>query len=71
MLVFQSAASVASCGPPFYLSDADVRMLDVGDVEIVHTDMEKSHANTKAAVSKIPVTQADGIWSFRLINRGQ
>ena len=36
-----------------YLQADDVTMLDVGDVDIVHTDMEKSHANTKLAVEKI------------------
>ncbi|WP_211826265.1 agmatinase [Kistimonas asteriae] len=36
-----------------YLTQEDVRMVDVGDADIVHTDMNKSHANTKAAVKKI------------------
>jgi len=36
-----------------YLTPAEVRIVDVGDVDIVHTDMQKSHANTFAAVSKI------------------
>ena len=36
-----------------YLLESEVRMVDVGDADIVHTDMEKSHANTEAAVRKI------------------
>ncbi len=36
-----------------YLTQEEVRMVDVGDADIVHTDMNKSHANTKAAVKKI------------------
>ena len=36
-----------------YLTPAQVRMVDVGDADIVHTDMQQSHANTHAAVRKI------------------
>ena len=36
-----------------YLEKDQVRIVDVGDADIVHTDMEKSHRNTFAAVSKI------------------
>ena len=36
-----------------YLSEDQVRIVDVGDADIVHTDMEKSHRNTYAAVRKI------------------
>ncbi len=36
-----------------YLTPEQVRIVDVGDVDIVHTDMQKSHANTFVAVSKI------------------
>ena len=36
-----------------YLTAEEVRMVDVGDADIVHTDMEKSHANTEAAVRRI------------------
>jgi agmatinase len=36
-----------------YLTREQVRMVDVGDADIVHTDMAKSHANTEAAVRKI------------------
>ncbi|MBP0580539.1 agmatinase [Labrys sp. LIt4] len=32
---------------------ASVRMIDIGDADIVHTDTQKSHANIKAAVSAI------------------
>ena len=36
-----------------YLTRDEVRIVDVGDADIVHTDMEKSHANTEAAVRRI------------------
>ena len=36
-----------------YLTPEQVRMVDVGDADIVHTDMEKSHANTEYAVRQI------------------
>ena len=36
-----------------YLSQDQCRIIDVGDVDIVHTNMEQSHRNTYAAVSKI------------------
>ncbi len=36
-----------------YLTEEQVRIVDVGDADIVHTDMEQSHANTRAAVEKI------------------
>lgn len=36
-----------------YLTTDQVRMADVGDADIIHTDMEQSHANTEAAVRKI------------------
>ena len=36
-----------------YLTAEEVRMVDVGDADIVHTDMESSHANTEEAVRRI------------------
>jgi agmatinase len=36
-----------------YLTRDQVRMVDVGDADIVHTDMAKSHANTELAVRTI------------------
>ncbi len=36
-----------------YLTQDDVRMVDIGDADIIHTDMEASHANTELAVRKI------------------
>ena len=36
-----------------YLSEAEVRIVDAGDADIVHTDMEQSHANTEEAVRRI------------------
>lgn len=36
-----------------YLSPEQCRIVDVGDADIVHTDMTKSHRNTRAAVAKI------------------
>lgn len=36
-----------------YLTADDVRMVDVGDADIVHTDMATSNANTEFAVGKI------------------
>src|SRR5687768_10834672 len=36
-----------------YLPMDKVRIVDVGDVDIVHTDTVKSHANTELAVRKI------------------
>jgi agmatinase len=36
-----------------YLPAGEVRIVDLGDADIVHTDMNKSHANTEWAVRKI------------------
>jgi agmatinase len=36
-----------------YLTRDQVRMVDVGDADIVHTDMVKSHANAEFAIRKI------------------
>ena len=36
-----------------YLTEDQVRIVDVGDADIVHTDMRQSHANTEAAVRRI------------------
>ena len=36
-----------------YLTRDQVRIVDVGDADIVHTDMVKSHANTELAIRKI------------------
>ena len=36
-----------------YLTKEDVTIVDVGDADIVHTDMVKSHENTRFAVEKI------------------
>ena len=36
-----------------YLAADQLTMVDVGDADIVHTDMTKSHANTEAAVRQI------------------
>ena len=36
-----------------YLTPEEVRIADVGDADIVHTDMEQSHANTEEAVRRI------------------
>lgn len=36
-----------------YLTKEEVRIVDVGDADIIHTDMTQSHANTKYAVEKI------------------
>jgi agmatinase len=36
-----------------YLMESEVRIVDVGDADIVHTDMATSHANTEAAVRRI------------------
>jgi len=36
-----------------YLEQDSVKIVDVGDADIVHTDTEKSHANTEAAVRAI------------------
>ncbi len=36
-----------------YLSQEQVRIVDIGDADIVHTDMNTSHANTEMAVRKI------------------
>jgi agmatinase len=36
-----------------YLSTRDVRIVDVGDVDIIHTDLMRTNANTVAAVRKI------------------
>ena len=35
-----------------YMPAERVSMVDIGDADIVHTDMEKSHANTEFAVRK-------------------
>ena len=36
-----------------YMPSDEVRLVDLGDADIVHTNTEKSHANTEAAVRKI------------------
>ena len=36
-----------------YLTDEQVRMVDIGDVDIIHTDQTQSHANTEEAVRRI------------------
>ncbi|PIE72051.1 MAG: agmatinase [Deltaproteobacteria bacterium] len=36
-----------------YLTQDQVNMVDVGDADIIHTDMAQSHANTEAAVRAI------------------
>ncbi len=36
-----------------YLTRDQARIVDVGDADIVHTDMQKSHANTEYAIRKI------------------
>jgi agmatinase len=36
-----------------YLTPEQVRIMDVGDADIVHTDVMKSHANTELAIRKI------------------
>ncbi len=36
-----------------YLTRDQVRIVDIGDADIVHTDMAKSHANTEFAIRKI------------------
>ena len=36
-----------------YLTRDQVRIVDAGDADIVHTDMVKSHANTELAIRKI------------------
>lgn len=36
-----------------YLTEEEVRIVDAGDADIVHTDMESSHANTETAVRKL------------------
>jgi agmatinase len=36
-----------------YLTRAQVRIVDVGDADIVHTEMVKSHANTELAIRRI------------------
>ena len=36
-----------------YLTADDLTIVDVGDADIVHTDMDKSHANVEAAVRKM------------------
>lgn len=41
-----------------YLQESDVRIVDVGDADIVHTDMARSHANTEAAVRAILAARA-------------
>ena len=41
-----------------YLTRDQVRMVDTGDADIVHTDMAKSHANTELAVRTILAARA-------------
>ena len=41
-----------------YLTDDQVRIVDVGDADIIHTDMQQSHANTQAAVRQILTSKA-------------
>ena len=41
-----------------YLTAEEVRMVDVGDADIVHTDMQQSHANTEEAVRRILAADA-------------
>ncbi|NKC15239.1 MAG: arginase [Gammaproteobacteria bacterium] len=41
-----------------YLPAERVRIVDLGDADIVHTDMSASHANTEAAVRKILAADA-------------
>jgi arginase family enzyme len=36
-----------------YLTNEQVRIVDIGDVDIIHTDQNQSHANTEVAVRKI------------------
>ena len=36
-----------------YLTEDQVRIVDVGDADIVHTDMQQSHANTEYAVRQL------------------
>ena len=36
-----------------YLTEDQVRIVDVGDADIVHTDMQQSHANTEGAVRQL------------------
>jgi agmatinase len=36
-----------------YLTEEQVKIVDIGDADIIHTDMESSHANTESAVRKI------------------
>ena len=36
-----------------YLTDEQVRMVDIGDVDIIHTDQTQTHANTEEAVRRI------------------
>ena len=36
-----------------YLTEDQVKIVDVGDADIIHTDMQQSHANTLSAVRKI------------------
>ncbi|MCW5222967.1 agmatinase [Verminephrobacter aporrectodeae] len=36
-----------------YLTREDLRIVDVGDADIVHTDMQQSHANVEMAVRKL------------------
>ncbi len=36
-----------------YMTQDQVRIVDMGDADIVHTDMQQSHANTEFAVRKI------------------
>jgi agmatinase len=36
-----------------YLTNEQVRMVDIGDVDVIHTDQTQSHANTEEAVRRI------------------
>jgi len=41
-----------------YLPTDQVRMVDIGDADIIHTDTDQSHANIEAAVRKILAAKA-------------
>ena len=44
-----------------YLRDSEVRIVDVGDADIVHTGMVASDANTEAAIRCIPEVNASPV----------
>jgi len=44
-----------------YLPASNVKIVDVGDADIIHTDMEQSHANTEYAVRQILASGATPI----------